>query len=767
MKRRILVGIGFFLCAAVASLLFDGAFRVVQELATPITLDTRLGNSGALPFSISEPLTADSKYSLCFQYNTKGLASPAVVLSDGADAHEIRVDLPRNTWGLGDACLRFQLQVTYNNPRLTFANGADHSSFTVNRWLVAHPLPTVAQVFDRPIAENQWASVYLENNYLKSSFWLPLVGFVLLWLGSGFAITSLISNLSKSEAACIAPITGATVIAFCAYLLSLIGRYNISSLIMLVGLLSVCALYLRLRIQSESTARIPAKPVPALKIEKAFDVVAIILIIWMMSKYIFIAFTPFYATWDGLVSWNKWGEDWALREVRGNYQFTYPQLIPLFYSAYYKLAGYVPTNPLALEMNGVHFFVTYLGLLALPLLYFCSKAMNVPPIVQVSFVLLSNSFFEAINNGYIDNALISYYLACILLVLKVGAEIETSAKPPQNSASMTVLLFIGVGAIFLKQTGIFATAAMALIVWAKYGKSLLHTQNVLLIALVIFVPAEFYVHEIVLDMRPFLVEDNPLNHSIGGILSNAATQVRLLPPDTNWYGNLTDKLAPRFIAAEATPTISLLFALGILGIYAAVSYGLFRAGQRGPMLVWVVVVGGLVLVAMKFGVPGERRYVLLKWPVMAVLAGATASWAVARWQYKHSGSLRNVAISLVILATSYQLYRYVPLAPSPSNNGFDMISYEARLARFFGPEHVRVADYLVARPNQDFRFFTESNFVVWPYTIYDAFTKSTPTRLVNFYRPGDYYYSMFAKECPQGFNRVPLDVGSFAFCVKD
>jgi hypothetical protein len=737
---------------------------LVQEIKTPIIINANLTNQQTPSFRIYEPLIAYSKYSLCFQYNTTGLASPSLSLADSNNLHEIHVDLPRNTWGLGDACLKFQIHYNYSSPQLTFINAGDKSTLIVKRWALTHSVATPSQVFDRPIIQNQLASVYIENNYLKKSFWAPLAGFILLWLGSGLAITSLILNLNKMETVCIAPITGAVAISFCAYFLSLLGIYKISLLIFIIGVLSLYTLYIRYDIQSKSKASPASNTNSKSKLDKFFDLIAALLIGYMMYKYIFVAFAPFYATWDGLVSWNKWGEDWSLREMRGNYQFTYPQLIPLFYSAYYKLSGFTASNPLALEMNSVHFFITCLGLLALPLLYLCSKALNIATVIPVSILLLCDSFFAGISNGFVDNALVSYYLVCILLILKAGAETNPSNTFLKNSSSMLVMIFIAAGAIFIKQTGIFASVAIALFIWCNYRKTLFHKTNIFLMGLLVFVPVEFYFHEIVLDIIPSLVEDNPLNHSIGGVISNAATQLQMLPTTTTWYGHLTDKLAPSFMAKEGA--VSFLSAVAILGVYVAVAYKLFHTKRWRYLLIWAVIVGGLLLMAMKFGVPGEGRYVLLKWPAEAIFAGVLISWLSMRSPQKGSRIIKIWVSLPLILVSIYHLYKFIPLTPNPSVNGFDMISYETRLGRFFHPAHVRVADYLVSQSDQSFRFFTESDFVVWPNTIYDGFTKSTPTKMADVYQPGDYYYSMFASDCPKEFSRVNLDVGAFVFCVK-
>jgi len=279
------------------------------------------------------------------------------------------------------------------------------------------------------------------------------------------------------------------------------------------------------------------------------------------------------------------------------------------------------------------------------------------------------------------------------------------------------------------------------------------------------VPAEFYFHEIILDIFPSLVEDNPLNHSIGGMFSNARTQLKLLPENATWYGNLSDKLSPKFIANEGVPAF--LFGLGILGIYVAVLYKLFRAAQWRLLIVWSVVIGGLLLIAIKFGVPGEQRYVLLKEPLVAILAGMFISWLSIRLKPKGLRNMKYWVSSLLILVTVNHLYKHTPTTVLPSANGFDMISYEARLGRFFNPEQVRIADYLVSQRDQSFRFFTESTFVVWPNTIYDGFTKSTPTKMSDIYQVGDYFYSMLAQDCPKEFRRINIDVGTFVFCIKE
>lgn len=724
-------------------------------------------------FPMYERLNAFAQYSFCFHYNTTALAIPSFLISDSMDgSHPIYVDFPRNSWGMGDACFRIMPHYSYTHPILTFIDAGEDSSIEIHRWTVSPSRPTLSQLLDSPVLKSDAADVYLQSNYLGQSFVLPIAGFLILWLGSGFVISSCISGLSRVEIIFLAPITGMTFVAFVAYLLSLFGIYNLGMLILSTSLVTVYVLF-----RSRDSGQLMLAPgsfragvverVSFSLLSRLFDTIAALLIGYMMYKYLFVAATPFFATWDGLVSWNKWGADWSTREMRGNYQFTYPQMIPLFYSAYYKLAGYSASDPLSLSMNSVHFFMTYIGLLALPLIYLCAKALKISPLIPICLVLLSGRFFSGMNNGFVDNALVTYYLACVLLILRANP----SPDARSNLLSALAICLLGAGAIFLKQTGIFASIAILVFLLVYYRGAVLSRLGLFWAMLIFSVPVEFYLHEIILDLYPTLIEDNPLNHSIGGILSNASLQLHLVSPASTWYTNLAGKLGA--LSGQHLPesglaavTLAIVVTLVVIGGFARVLFGLYRTKEWSVLLVWGFIVGGQLLIAAKFGGADETRYILALIPVVALLSGILVhKLTMVRLRVLPFA----VAVGGGALAayTAIALASFTPLTPPPAPaNGFDTISFEERLKRFFHPGHVKVSEYLVSQKDQSFRLFTESDFVVWPYTIYDSFTKSTPTKMSQIYRPGDYWYSMMASKCSDGFERVPIDVGTFAFCRK-
>jgi|GEM_PF-5415701 len=753
---------------------------VIQEYSAPISVyghgTKNTQQAGTAAFKLSERLNAYAQYSLCFLYNTTGLAKPDLRLSNFEDgllsAPPIHIELPRNSFGLGDVCLEITPYYNYSVPTLTFSDQSNsQSSMQVHGWAISHSSTALAQLFYRPVMSSDVADVYLENNFLRLKFILPLMLFLALWIGNGVVITSCISGLSKLEIVLISPVMGMTFIAFISYVLSLIGFYSASSF----TLFSLIALFLVFNRKQASGQPIwPTKSFSLGSTEstsisthynRVFDVIAALLILYVLYKYLFVAATPFFATWDGLVSWNKWGADWSTREMRGNYQFTYPQMIPLFYSAYYKLAGYSASDPLSLSMNSAHFFMTYIGLLVLPLVYLCAKALKISPIIPICLVLLSDKFFGGMNNGFVDNALVTYYFACGLLILRANP----SPDARSNLLSALAICLLGAGAIFLKQTGIFASIAILVFLLVYYRGAVLSRLGLFWAMLILFVPVEFYLHEIILDLYPTLVEDNPLNHSIGGILSNASLQLHLVSPASTWYIRLAGKLAA--LCGQHLPesgfaavTLAIFVTLVVVGSFARVLLGLYRMKEWPALLVWGFIVGGQLLIAAKFGGADETRYILALIPVVALLSGILVHKLI---MVRLRILTFAAAVGGLAVYTAVVLASFTPLTPSPSpENGFDTISFEVRLKRFFHPGHVKVSEYLVSQKDQSFRLFTESDFVVWPYTIYDSFTKSTPTKMAQIYQPGDFYYSMQTRECPQDFEKVPLDVGTFAFCRK-
>ncbi len=634
MKLNYLLATFLAFVAIGGAMIFTYNKGIIQEYFPPIsvnghgTQDTQ--STGSAIFKLSERLNAFVPYSLCFNYNTTGLAKPVLQLSDAVNgSYPIYIELPRNSFGLGDVCLKITPHYNYPLPTLAFSDQSNgKSSMQVHGWVISHFSAALAPPFYRSVISSDVADVYLENNFFRLKFILPLMLFLTLWIGAGIVITSCISGLIKFEVVLIAPIAGMTFIAFLAYFLSLIGVYSASSLI-LFSLIAV--LFVLNRKLASGQSIWPTKSISLVSAENTsvstnfnciFDVIAGLLIFFVLYKYLFVASTPFFATWDGLVSWNKWGVDWATRELRGNYQFTYPQMIPLFYSVYYKLAGYSASDPLSLSMNSVHFLITYIGLLALPLVYSCAKALKISPIIPVCLVLLSDKFFGGMNNGFVDNALVTYCLACVLLILRS----KPSPNKRSNLLSALAICLVGAGAIFLKQTGIFASTAILVFLMVYYRGVVLSKVGLFWSMLIFSVPVEFYLHEIVLDLYPTLVEDNPLNHSIGGILSNASLQLHLVSPASTWYTNLAGKLAA--LSGQHLPesglaavTLAIVVTLVVIGSFARVLLGLYRMKEWPALLVWGFIVGGQLLIAAKFGSADETRYILALIPLVALLSG--------------------------------------------------------------------------------------------------------------------------------------------------
>lgn len=128
--------------------------------------------------------------------------------------------------------------------------------------------------------------------------------------------------------------------------------------------------------------------------------------------------------------------------------------------------------------------------------------------------------------------------------------------------------------------------------------------------------------------------------------------------------------------------------------------------------------------------------------------------------------LQNIfLVAIVTLSISRLVSVTLPVLEARTD-GFDTISFESRHARFFHPAHVKLNDFLSSQDDQNFRLFSESNFVVRPHTIFDSFTKSLPTKMSQLYQSGDYWYTMVSNKCPQGFIQVPLEFNYGILCKK-
>ena len=537
------------------------------------------------------------------------------------------------------------------------------------------------------------------------------------------------------------------ILSFVAYLLSLAGLYNLPLLFLTVLLCSYAAHKLTER-NKALPARIKYKESAPLKYGHFFEFCAAMLIAFTAFKFIDVATTPFYFNdCDGIVSWNKWGADWALREVRGNYQFTYPQMVPLLYSVYYKLAGYSASDPLTLSMNTVHTVNTFLGLLSLPLVYVCSKALNVNPIIPV-ICILSFRYLGIVNAGFVDTTLVTYNLACALVVLRGN---QTFGSQPSVTSFIGICL-LGAGAIFLKQIGIFASIAILVFLFIQYRKIFTSKWGIFWIALAAIVHVEFYLHEAFLDAYPTLVDHNPLNHSIGGVLSNAGVQTDIASA-LSWHAMLSGKilwaiggpwLSKWAVADKAGVLVSLLVALGSISFYCYTSYKLYKHKNWSWLILWISIVGGQLVVGALFGYLYDIRYIYTFIPVLGFIIAIAANNA---WKAKPKKVLAWL-FPVTLLLFIYTLFEFHPKQPPFPSNGYDMISYDERLKRFFAPDFMQVEEYLVAQPNQNFKFSTDSTFVTWPNTIYAGRIYEAA------FLPGDYFYTVTQATCPPNYAEI-------------
>lgn len=743
MKRSITPWILLFSAALFLTYFFGITPHKYPE---PVTVYSESHAPAALHQDFDNPLQASIEYSLCFHYATTGLSLPNLQILDANISRPgISLSLPRNSWGLGDMCLSITPKSGYKNPRLVLADNGNHSSVSISNLTLTEGHRVASGIFERTLQNDDSATIKLQSNYATLKFVVPVAVFVLLWLGCGYVFASCITGLNSLEIWFITPVMGMVILSFLAYLLSLAGLYNLPLLFLSVALSSYAA-------HAKRTKALPAlllhRPSPPLEFGRFFEFCAAMLIAFTAAKFISVAATPFYFNdWDGIVSWNKWGADWALREVRGSYQFTYPQMLPLLYSIYYKLAGYSALDPLTLSMNSVHFLNTFLGLLSLPLVYACSKALNVNPIIPVICVL-SLRYLGMVNAGFVDTMLVTYNLACALVVLRCSqmSGLQTSI------ASFVSICLLGAGAIFLKQIGIFASLAVLAFLFIHYREVFTSKRGLFWIALCAMVPVEFYLHEAFLDAYPALADHNPLNHSIGGVVSNAGAQTDIVS-SLHWHEMLSGKilwaiggpwLSKWAVADHAGILVSLLVALGSITFYCYASYRLYKQRNWPWLILWVSIVGGQLVIGALFGYRYDIRYIYTFIPALGFLIAIAVHKA---WETKHKKVLAWL-FPLASLALIYTLFGFHPKQPPFPANGYDMISYEERLKRFFAPDFVKVEDYLVAQSGRNFKFSTDSTFVTWPNTIYAG------RHYESFFQPGDYFYTVTQKTCPPRYAEI-------------
>ena len=726
------------------------------------TITTYSADHANLPKSFAKDFaskfSAFKKSTLCFEYTTTGLAQPILkILDEQISSSEIVIGLPRNTWGLGDVCLSITTKHDYAHPILHIVDNGTNSSFSVSNLTITSSYFS-PNIFEHILQNDGNAKISLQNNYATAKFILPIIAFVLLWIGSGFIFSSCILGLGRLEVWFVTPIMGMVILSFASYLLSLAGIYNTQMLFLSVSLISYAAYT-----KNQETAllnnnapvsiartQITNSKYISLKFGYFFEVCAAILIILTACKYVNVAATPFYFNdWDAIVSWNKWGADWSLREARGNYQFTYPQMIPLLYSVYYKLAGYSAYDPLTLSMNTVHALNTFLGLLSLPLVYVCGKALNVNPITPIICVLTFR-YLGMVNTGFVDTILVTYNLTCALVILR-GSQVTECQS---NITSFVALCLLGAGAIFLKQIGIFASLAMLLFIFIRYREVVTSKWGLFWLALVAIVPTEFYLHELLFDFYPNLADNNPLNHPIGGVISNGGAQVDIVA-SLSWYTILTGKmlwaiggpwLSKWAVAGNAGTFFSLLIALGSIALYVFISYKLYKDKNWPWLILWGCMVGGQLMVGSLFGYRYDVRYIYTFIPILGFIIAIIVD---KTWLTKPKKVLAWIfpISSLLIL---YTLLEFHPQTPAPATNGYDMISYEERLKRFFAPDFIQVENYLVALPSQHFKFSTDSTFVTWPHTIY-AGRKYEAT-----FQSGDFFYTVSQKTCPNNYTQIMI-----------
>lgn len=711
-------------------------------------------------------LHSNSKYELCFNYNTSGNANPSLKIeTNPSNNTTLYLPLPRNTWGLGDACFLISPFNDIFNANIILENHGANSSFKVSNLDLKEVIFSPTHLFYFNVSDGKGAAFKLKNNYLTFEFLFPLFIFMLIWLTTGIIIAFIVPGIGVFSLLVLSPLVGVPVLSFTAYILSLFGLYNkfvFFPVIIFIDLLILKLFWKQIRGRllelSSINYKIYLKNIPI------YEKLSLGFIFLISISYIYYSFSPFYSTWDGLVSWNKWGLDWAVRELRGNYQFAYPQLIPIFYSIYFKLTGVDNFDPMALSRIGPHIFSTYIDIAVFQLAYLISKHLKVNPFIFIT-LLVSSRFKTGIGNGYVDHNLATYALATFLLILLYRENKDKFKTQNDKIAFSVIILLVSFGAMFIKQLGIFsAFTALAFLIYVFRFNIIKNKILILLIAATGAVPFLFYTHEIILELYPKLVEIGKYNHYVASVLSQGSTIVSMADDANNLnfiqkignklliliMGNHFDLKSIRFISFAIFPIITLL----ILSIFSYICVKLVLYKNWLLLIPFFIFGFSELIVITFFSIGDDIRYSYIS----IIFIVFIISYSLTKATY-YNKTIKVIVISIVVLLSIRSLIRHIPKFQQPAlaANHYDTISYDVRSDRFY-PNHKTIKDYLVSINKYNFQLFISSNFVSWPNYI---FTNRIPTSKTNIHPNTDDIYYIQLKECPK--NSTKIDINHLTF----
>ncbi len=278
-----------------------------------------------------------------------------------------------------------------------------------------------------------------------------------------------------------------------------------------------------------------------------------------------------FSSWDATVSWDKWATVWAgRRSLGGCLVGGYPQMLPAFSSAFYRLAGsaaeVVPVEQMLL--HGLHVLFPAVLMLALGC---AGRRFGFPGSAAFAVFAAGRYVFRDLSIGQADIPLTAMIAALVALAPEPGR--------PCRFVSSALLFF----AVFsLKGTGP-AWAVFAIAVRIAAGRSWKREGAAFLVALLAALP--FTAHQVFLTLHPECVEHGPFLHALALKANQAPALHPSLAHALDWWNKI---LFDRSIPARWSPVAS-----GAAVVLVAMAFA--RRRSRLPAVAAIAALGAWFL----------------------------------------------------------------------------------------------------------------------------------------------------------------------------
>ena len=299
---------------------------------------------------------------------------------------------------------------------------------------------------------------------------LPEVAALLAWLllcaltcGSAAVCWLGVAPGTRVERLMVVAATGVTLLGATVFLLLLFGVYQRASS---VALPVACGLYLA-TLALRRDPRLLRLLAPTPRAEKAAplaDRVAIGACAALLVLAGVDALTSPHTGWDAVIQWDKWAADWGRRTHLSNYAYAFPQMLPMFTSLAYKLAGQggAILPPATFAVHALH---PFLGLLLLLALVRLAAAFRVACWPLLLVVFGSRTVRQSLSIGGVDVLVTALTAAAAAWTVALLAAPERATR----AAGWLAALLLA-GAFATKPTGLFATVASlaTLLAWKRW-----------------------------------------------------------------------------------------------------------------------------------------------------------------------------------------------------------------------------------------------------------------------------------------------------------